>query len=89
MAMTTCPECKREISEYASCCPHCGAPIKQNANEPSVPKPTKPAGCALQVVGGIFAICGVMMMAAPGFLSIGILSCLIGIGLLWWGRQAL
>ncbi len=27
MAMTTCPECKKELSENAYFCPHCGCPI--------------------------------------------------------------
>lgn len=33
MALITCPECKREISDKAVSCPHCGYPI----NDPTVP----------------------------------------------------
>ena len=29
MALTKCKECKKEISEKAKSCPHCGAPIKK------------------------------------------------------------
>lgn len=29
MAMISCPECGREISDQAATCPHCGTPIKK------------------------------------------------------------
>ena len=28
MALTTCPECEREVSDRAIACPHCGYPIR-------------------------------------------------------------
>ena len=28
MALITCPDCKKEISESAPTCPHCGRPMK-------------------------------------------------------------
>ena len=43
MALIKCPECKREISDQAPTCPHCGVPLKQTelnittANESSTP----------------------------------------------------
>ncbi len=30
MALITCPECKKEISNKAKTCPNCGAPVKKN-----------------------------------------------------------
>ena len=33
MALTTCSECKREISELATVCPGCGVPIEKNINK--------------------------------------------------------
>lgn len=27
MALITCPDCSREVSDRAPACPHCGAPI--------------------------------------------------------------
>ncbi len=30
MAMITCPECGKEVSDKANSCPHCGAPIAKN-----------------------------------------------------------
>ena len=29
MALIPCPECKREISDRAESCPHCGCPISK------------------------------------------------------------
>lgn len=29
MALITCPECSKEISDSASACPHCGYPLKE------------------------------------------------------------
>lgn len=31
MAMIQCPECKQEISDQATVCPHCGYPVKEKA----------------------------------------------------------
>lgn len=30
MALTKCPECKKEVSTLATICPHCGAPVETN-----------------------------------------------------------
>lgn len=30
MALVTCPECNREISDQAGACPHCGLPMAKN-----------------------------------------------------------
>ncbi|HCJ6434223.1 zinc ribbon domain-containing protein [Acinetobacter baumannii] len=32
MALISCPECKREISDQAKSCPHCGFPIEKIRN---------------------------------------------------------
>jgi hypothetical protein len=32
MALTTCPECRREISSRAEACPHCGCPLRGGAD---------------------------------------------------------
>jgi len=36
MALINCPECKREISDKASACPGCGAPVGVTANSEEV-----------------------------------------------------
>ncbi len=61
MALINCPECRANISERASACPHCGFPI-QSAMPPTIPATPKAAkkkssttsGCLLLflLVGG-------------------------------------
>src|SRR5208337_156225 len=41
MALGPCPECKSRISDQATVCPHCGAPVVGRIQSP-VPKPPKP-----------------------------------------------
>ena len=36
MALVSCPDCGREVSERAPACPHCGAPMQEAAT--AVPK---------------------------------------------------
>ena len=38
MALITCPECGKEISDCASACPHCGKPMMQYYVEPAKEK---------------------------------------------------
>ena len=33
MAMITCPECKKDISEAAASCPHCGYPLAKRREQ--------------------------------------------------------
>jgi len=38
MALISCPECEKQVSDHATACPFCGYPIKQSdpvRNEPS------------------------------------------------------
>ena len=32
MALVNCPECNSQVSDAASMCPHCGAPLKSSAS---------------------------------------------------------
>jgi hypothetical protein len=34
MALITCPECRRSVSDRAAACPQCGYPINPAASEP-------------------------------------------------------
>ena len=49
MALIECPECRKEVSDKAACCPHCGNPlVKQQQtveviSEPELTFPTLPA----------------------------------------------
>ncbi len=40
MAITTCPECKSEVSTMAATCPRCGAPLERSPG--AVAPPTGP-----------------------------------------------
>ena len=48
---------------------------------------TKPAGVAIQILGGIVLIFGLIAAAAGGFGLVGLVLILGGMALLWWGRQ--
>lgn len=62
MALVSCPECGKEISDAAQACPHCGHPIQepQSQDAPPVPRKSKRpviiAACVLALVAviGIF-----------------------------------
>lgn len=46
MALTTCPDCSKEISDAAPACPHCGRPMVAVASTPQGAKPAAASGCA-------------------------------------------
>lgn len=62
MALMSCPECGKEISDAAQACPHCGHPIQEPQPQDTPPAPRKSkrpviiAACALALVAviGIF-----------------------------------
>lgn len=57
MALILCKECGREISDAATTCPHCGAPVKPSkptkSNTASYIKIAILAACIFGVTGGI------------------------------------
>jgi hypothetical protein len=62
MALIACPECKREISDKAAACPHCGFDRK--------PKPATQYGCGtliflLLLIGILFAVLAPSTPTAP------------------------
>lgn len=62
MAIISCPECGKEISDRARACPHCGTPISDK--ETTIEKTSKRykgqqlGGCLLSIVGVIIAAGG-------------------------------
>lgn len=42
MALITCPECGKEISDKAKTCPNCGAPVEVKAEIPEIEVQSKP-----------------------------------------------
>lgn len=83
MALITCPECNREISDTALSCPHCGYvmnPVStaQTRRTPlSAVEPTFMTG-VLMIVGGI--ICGLgSLVFLLFFLPLGIFGLIISL----------
>lgn len=59
MALISCPECLKKISDNAEYCPSCGFPI----NAPKVYKP-KGAGCFMQTLNtGCLVVVVIMIIA--------------------------
>lgn len=64
MALISCPECGKEISNAAQACPHCGHPIQEPQPQDAPPSPRKNkrpiiiAACVLALVAvvGIFVV---------------------------------
>lgn len=50
------------------------------------PMLTKPAGVFLQLLGAVAVIVGIAMLASDSK-ELGVVATLIGVGLLWFGRQ--
>lgn len=82
MALFQCPECNKEISDKAECCPHCGTPLKLKKN--SVAVTTKRAGGKWEAAGFLLIVIGILCVFggkydATGFLfAVGFIVFLIG-----------
>ena len=67
MAMTTCPECGKEVSTFATTCPHCGFPIKTEPTEKTTYQLSVGGACdsalsiILRIVAVIFWIGGLIV----------------------------
>lgn len=64
MGLITCPDCKREVSDKAERCPHCGSPLREAV---TVALPPERSGCARG--------CGILIL---GFVVIMIISIVLG-----------
>jgi zinc-ribbon domain len=97
MALVTCPDCGKEISDQAPACPSCGrprepagvpvaTPVAPPARKTSL---TKPAGCFLQVLGFFLLLVGVGLCVprAGGSLVLGVVLLAVGGWLVVVGRR--
>lgn len=72
MALITCPDCKKQVSDQAQACPDCGCPIKKPTVQKSSLKPvhtieaTSKKYKALQLVGVILMSISVVFCVAAG-----------------------
>ncbi len=70
MALISCPECGKEISDAASACPHCGHPIQEPQTQDVPPAPRKSKGplviaaCVLALVAVVGIFVGVQQKQA-------------------------
>ncbi len=76
MALITCPECNREVSDKAYSCPHCGYVLSEQTSSatPPVhqPRPTRIGAQRRNVVSGsIWSVIGMLLI------GLGILSCFV------------
>lgn len=99
MALTTCPDCEKSVSERAPTCPHCGAPIALAPSgapsyRPVVPiEQTGKRWKAMRLYGvGLVLLSPIPVVAGGDVLAtLGILSFVGGLGLMayasfgaWW-----
>jgi hypothetical protein len=81
IAMTACPECKREVSDLASACPNCGCPIaghsavmRQELNE-AVMRMLLPVGRSFwAIAAGYLGLFSLLIIPAPLALICGIMA---------------
>jgi uncharacterized membrane protein YvbJ len=96
MALIPCPECRREISDKAASCPHCGCPISipsgpATAQEPITIQETGKKYKGLIILSWAAIIFGGLLVAASGDPSKGqsggpsvIGGILLAVGLIAW-----
>lgn len=87
MALITCPECQREISDQAAACPLCGFPISGAPKDarfdaaPHVVTVRKSRGVYI-VLGLLFGLLGIHNFYA-GYYALAIVQLLVTV-FLWW-----
>ena len=72
MALTTCPDCGRDVSASAPTCPHCGRPIATTVAQADVH-----GSGAGPFRKGLGFTCGVLLAIVTGIIIIGMLSALL------------
>ena len=84
MALISCPECGREISDKAPACPHCGAPTKvADKNEEERKKARTKQRANTQGFGCLLIIIGVILAAVTG--GVGGIVAAVGLIVLIYG----
>ena len=88
MALVSCPECGKEISDAAQSCPHCGYELKK---APVTQVRRTPLSAGASHISGILGATGGMVMCLGGFLflPLGILPIIFGGAMIIFGIQQL
>ena len=74
MAIIFCPECKKEVSDQAASCPHCGFPLHQSNNEQSKSNIESTNKAKMESTSSDKKI--VKAIIGIGFIIVGITCCL-------------
>ena len=77
LALMSCPECSKEISDAAQACPHCGYAIREAATNQIKPekKPSRASGIFL-CTGGMVMVLGSLLLFVV-LLPVGVLGLVI------------
>ena len=86
MALVTCPDCDKQISQNAVSCPNCGAPNIINGDKNKDRYIVNPRiGKGKIVLGGILIIFG-LIYSSGGSYSFGVFCIVLGLALTMTGR---
>lgn len=68
MALISCPECEKEISDKASSCPSCGVPISDDVKAPNAASHTSVTrtGAKWEGIGFLLIVGGMVYGMATG-----------------------
>lgn len=68
MALISCPECEKEISDKASSCPSCGVPISDDSKAPNTSSHTSVTrtGAKWEGIGFLLIVGGMVYGMATG-----------------------
>lgn len=70
MALITCPDCQKQISDLAPACPNCGRPIAETNSQSASQK------IKVDKSGGAF--CKALQLLGAIMLCFGVVSCIYG-----------
>lgn len=86
MALVTCPDCGKQISQNAAACPNCGAPSNMYDNKSKERYIVNPRiGKGKIVLGGILIIFG-LIYSSGGSYYLGAFCIIIGFALTMTGK---
>ena len=88
MALVSCPECGKEISDTARSCPHCGysateKPANQTRRTPLIDGPSRAPGILFAAGGMVMILFGLLI------LPLGFFPIIIGVAMMIFGMQRL
>jgi len=101
MALITCPDCQKQISDQAPTCPHCGRPMQavEKAEKVQTIEATGKRYKGMQLVGGLLISLGVVSCVyqvydpMPSstmpviFIVVGVLVMVFGRFGAWWHHE--